>query len=215
MHNVFEFLNRHQNVSRETFLRLEAYHSLLLKWQPKINLVGPDTINDAWDRHFLDSLQLIKFIGNNVDKTIIDLGSGAGFPGMVLAAAGYRNIHLIESDTRKVAFLREVARATESKVEIHHARIEDVSIEKVDIIVSRACSSLDKLLSYSIQNVSRETFCLFHKGKNYTKEIEDAKLHWQFDHSATPSIVGVDGVILQLSNLRKQTNDTKKPSPNT
>lgn len=208
LNNPFDLLNKHIEVSRGTFERLNIYHDLLLKWQRSINLIGKDTIEEAWNRHFLDSLQLIKYIDDN-QKIIVDLGSGAGFPGLVLAIYGYKNIHLIESDARKVAFLREVARITNTAISIHHCRIENNPIEQVGIFVSRACAPLDKLLHliYSSQDtaktVSRETICLFHKGKNYSIENKDALLNWQYDMVATPSIVDSQSVILKLSNIRK------------
>lgn len=206
--NPFELLNSHIPVSRGTFESLSIYHDLLLKWQSTINLVGKDTLEDAWNRHFLDSLQLIKYIEDK-QKIIVDLGSGAGFPGMVLAMAGYSNIHLIESDARKVAFLREVARVTNTKISIHHCRIENSPIKEVDIFVSRACAPLEKLLQLVYypndmsKSVSRGTICLFHKGKNYSIESENALLNWQYDMSVTPSIVDSQSVILKISNIRK------------
>ena len=200
MRNPFAFLDSQSDVPRETFDRFALYHDLLLKWQPKINLVGPDTVGDSWNRHFLDSLQLVKLLTDK-NATMIDMGTGAGFPGLALAVYGYANIHLIESDARKVAFLREVARVTDTKVTIHHERVEKVSIEKVDVVLSRALASLDALVEMSSHHVSRGTFCLFHKGKNYTKEIEDAKSRWQFDYSVTPSITDQQGVLLRLSDI--------------
>lgn len=199
----FELLNNHIPVSHETFERLKLYHDLLLKWQKKINLISNETISYTWNRHFLDSLQLVKYIDDK-EKIIVDLGAGAGFPSMVLAIMGYNNIHLIESDSRKVAFLREVARITESKVSIHNYRIEqNPIIGEIDIFVSRACASLDKLLDLSQKRISRGTICLFHKGKNYSIENQDALKNWQYDLVVTPSIVDSQSVILQLSNIRK------------
>lgn len=200
--NPFEFLNKYITVSQEIFERLNIYHDLLLKWQASINLVGKDTLNDVWNRHFLDSLQLIKYIGDK-QKIIADLGSGAGFPGMVLAMAGYGNIHLIESDTRKIAFLREVARITETQISIHHCRIEDNPIKGIDIFISRACSPLEQLFQLILQSVSHETTCLFHKGKNYSIENKNALLNWQYDMVAMPSIVDSQSMILKISNIRK------------
>ncbi len=203
----FELLNEHIYVSHGTFERLKLYHDLLLKWQPKINLVSNDTIDDSWSRHFLDSLQLVKYIDDK-EKIIADLGAGAGFPGMALAIMGYKNIHLIESDSRKTAFLKEVARITETKITIHNCRIEEAKIGDVDIVISRACASLDKLLQLSehilSENISRGTICLFHKGKNYSIENEDALKNWQYDLAVTPSIAGLQSVILKLSKVRKR-----------
>lgn len=222
----FELLNEHISIPHETFEKLSAYHDLLLKWQSKINLISNDTIKDVWRRHFLDSLQLLSYIDNK-EKTIVDLGSGAGFPAMALAIAGFKNVHLVESDIRKSAFLREVARVTETKVTIHNCRIEEWSscegrststgsnnigkdpslanASQDDIIfTSRACASLDKLLDLIYDKFSHETICFFHKGKNYSMECEEASKNWQYDISVTPSIVDSEGVIVKISNLHKR-----------
>ena len=201
--DTFSWLNTHVSVSRKTFDLLNIYHNLLLKWQPKVNLVGPDTISDAWKRHFLDSLQLQNHI-ENYDARIVDIGTGAGFPGMVLAISGNTNIHLIESDSKKILFLREVARITKTNVIIHHDRIENVELKNVGMVISRACAPLTKLFSYSANFVSHETICLFHKGKNYSKDSEDAKNDWEFESVVLPSIADTEGVVLKITNLRKR-----------
>ena len=199
---TYQFLNRYLSVSRETFDKLFIYHDLLIKWQKQINLVSDNTLSDSWNRHFLDSAQLLSHIPNPLVKTA-DIGSGAGFPGMVLAIMGMSNIHLIESDAKKIVFLKEVSRLTNTSVMIHHSRIEDLSIGTFDLIVSRALSDLNKLLQFSSHFVSHETFCLFHKGKNYSKEIEEAKKSWSFDHAIFPSVSDPHGVIIKLSNLKR------------
>ena len=201
--HFFSWLNEYVDVSRETYDRLSLYHNLLVKWQAKVNLVGPDTISDAWRRHFLDSLQISKFIENKNAK-IVDIGTGAGFPGMGLSIFGYQNIHLIESDAKKITFLKEVARITKSNATIHHSRIEQSTIDDVDVVVSRACAPLPKLYSYASRFVSHETICLFHKGKNYSKDSEDAQSDWQFDMTVSPSVTDTEGVILKIQNLRKR-----------
>ncbi|MEZ5692226.1 MAG: 16S rRNA (guanine(527)-N(7))-methyltransferase RsmG [Rickettsiales bacterium] len=200
----FELLNNYVSVPHGTFDKLKIYHGLLLKWQQRINLISNDTINDIWHRHFLDSYQLIKLLENNYEKTIIDLGSGAGFPGMVLAIAGYKNIHLIESDKRKAIFLQEVARAVHVNIKIHCDRIENVIIDnKNNIIVSRACASVDKLLHLSSNFVSYETKYFLHKGKNYKREIQDALLNWNYNYSTTKSITDSLSVIIKITDLKK------------
>lgn len=209
MSDAFELLNRHFDVSRETFNKLSLYHNLLLKWQPQINLVGPNTIADSWQRHFLDSAQLLKYIDDKT-QSIADIGSGAGFPGLVLATCGATNVHLIESDTRKITFLREVSRITQTNVTIHHQRSEKGIDTPIRIIVSRACSELDHLLELSSPYVSHETICLFHKGKNYSTELEGATKRWMFDHNILPSVTDPQGVILKLSNIRKRDYDSSK-----
>jgi 16S rRNA (guanine527-N7)-methyltransferase len=135
------------NVSRETLTQLEAYAELLLKWQPKINLISGKTIPELWTRHFLDSAQLIELCPPGA-TTLIDLGSGAGFPGLVLAIMSTMTVHLIESDTRKSAFLREAARiaGVSDRVTVHPARAEAVDLPPAAIISARALASLSDLL---------------------------------------------------------------------
>jgi 16S rRNA (guanine527-N7)-methyltransferase len=135
---------------------------------------------------------------------MIDIGSGAGFPGMVLAIAGARQMSLVESDSRKALFLREVARLCDTGVTIHNSRIEDLVPEQANIIVSRACSNIDTLLYYSFPHVSHETICLFPKGKNYSKDIQDAKIRWKFSHRVIPSVTDSEGVILRLTDIEKR-----------
>ncbi|MDE3060230.1 MAG: 16S rRNA (guanine(527)-N(7))-methyltransferase RsmG [Pseudomonadota bacterium] len=204
--DIFSFLNEHIPVTRETFDRLSIYYDLLLKWQKRINLVSTATLEDAWRRHFLDSLQLLDLIPD-LSSILIDLGSGAGFPGLALAIAGAKNAHLIESDSKKIAFLREVSRATCTDVCIHHQRVESVILPKAEIITARACASLDELLNLSSKLLSRETICLFPKGKKYSKEIEDAKKHWEFNYRETPSITDSEGIILKLTDIKGRDHD--------
>ena len=124
-------------VSRETLERLTIYADLLVKWQAKINLVGPETLADLWSRHMLDSAQLFPLIRPDA-KRLVDLGSGAGFPGLVLGVMGAPDVHLVESDARKCAFLREAARLTGTTVTIHNKRIEQVAPLGADVVTARA-----------------------------------------------------------------------------
>ena len=204
MHNhAFDLLNQHVAVSRETFEKLEAYHDMLLKWQERVNLISPDTIPNIWERHFLDSLQLIPYIPH-LQLPVADLGSGAGFPGLVISIAMDIPVHLIESDMKKSIFLREVIRLTGSKAIVHNCRIESQPIEAAGIILSRACDSLSDLLDMVHNFVSRETICLFHKGKNYAMEIEEAKKKWRFDCQIFPSRTESQSAIVQLYKIAKQ-----------
>lgn len=204
MPNPFDLINAHVSVSRETVQRLSLYHDILLKWQKQINLISPDSIQDAWHRHFLDSLQLLKYLPN-VKKPIVDLGSGGGFPGMVMAIAlADADVHLVESDKRKTIFLKEVARITGAKVTVHHSRIEDNPVGEAGVILSRACSDLSQLLSWSEPYVSHETISFFHKGKNYATELDNAKASWQFDHDVFASITEPQSAIIKLSNITRR-----------
>lgn len=123
---------------------------------------------------------------------------------MVLAICGATDMHLIESAGKKISFLKEVARLTDTKISIHHCRAEECKNISAGIIISRACAPINEILSLSLTFVSRETTCLFHKGKNYAKEIEDAKEQWLFEAAIIPSVADTQGVILKLTDIRKR-----------
>ncbi|MDE3016828.1 MAG: 16S rRNA (guanine(527)-N(7))-methyltransferase RsmG [Pseudomonadota bacterium] len=201
--DIFQLLNRHVHISYGVFEKLSLYHGLLLTWQTKMNLVGSETIKDTWQRHFLDSLQLLKFMPDPA-VTIVDIGSGSGFPGMALAVAGAGDVHLIEKDAKKVAFLREVARVTKTNVTINHGRIEDQPSIDAKIVIARACAPLGTLLALTFPQVSHGTICLFPKGKNWSNEVEGAKEHWMFNYSVIPSVTDNQGVILKLTHVARR-----------
>ncbi len=187
-------------VSRETRERLETYLGVLTKWQPRINLVGTTTLRDPWRRHILDSTQLIALIPESA-TTLIDLGSGAGFPGMVLAICGVSNVHLIESDQRKVAFLREVAAATNTNVTIHCARIEAVSLPPADVVTARALAPLAQLIDYALPLLGPRGVCLFLKGERAEREIPESLTRWSMNLERFPSQSAATGRILRLSSI--------------
>lgn len=151
-------------VSRETRERLDIYAGLLRKWQRSINLVGPRTIGDLWNRHFTDSAQLLPLIPSAETPTtrvLVDFGSGAGFPGLVLAILGAGEVHLIESDQRKATFLREVARATGTPVTVHAKRIEQVAPFPADVVSARALAPLNDLLGFAAPFLRPDSLCLW------------------------------------------------------
>lgn len=189
------------NVSRETLMRLEAYVELLLKWQNAVNLVGPSTLKDVWRRHILDSLQLIPYSSKET-ASALDLGSGAGLPGLVLAIAGVAGMTLVESDARKVAFLREAARVTATEVEVFHGRIESLPARKVDLVTARALTSVAGLLSYTWPYLQPEGQCLFLKGRGVDDELKEAESLWKMRVTRYPSCTSPEGVILQLEGIR-------------
>ena len=189
-----------QFVSRETFSKLLAYHGLLLKWQKAFNLVSPNTISDAWNRHFIDSFQIIKYIEKT--SSILDMGSGAGFPGLVLAIAGHGKTTLVESDSKKIEFMKNVSRETFCEVEIIHSRVENLKNRKFDVITSRALSSLKNLLELSYPFLANDlSYCLFPKGENWIKEIEEAKASWNFKYEAIPSLTNANSCIIRINQL--------------
>ena len=157
-------------LDQTTMERLSAYADLLIRWQAKINLVGPDTLPDLWERHILDSAQLRPLIPSGCQR-LADLGSGAGFPGLVLAILGAPDPHLVESDARKAAFLREVARVTGTAVTLHVNRIEAVDPLMADVVTARALAPLEKLLPWARRHLAPGGLGLFPKGKGVEDEL--------------------------------------------
>lgn len=181
--------------------RLQAYASLLVKWQARINLVGPATLPDLWRRHFLDSAQVFPHLRPGA---VLDLGSGAGFPGLILAILGAGPVHLVESDGRKCAFLREVARITETKdVQIHNGRIESLKIFPVTNVTARALAPLEKLLNWAEPFLLPDVQCLFLKGRGADEELTQAGENWMMRVERIPSLSDPSGLLLQLSEVRR------------
>jgi 16S rRNA (guanine527-N7)-methyltransferase len=190
-------------VSRETLSRLEAYADLLIQWSARINLVGRGTLADLWRRHILDSAQLRPLVPNAA-RNLADLGSGAGFPGLVLAILGVPDVELVEADSRRCAFLREAARITEAKVTIRPCRIEAVPPHPVDVVTARACAPLDRLLDLARPFLAPDTVCLFPKGERVEEELTLARKHWTMKVSVEPSLSDRRGVILRLQQVVRE-----------
>lgn len=195
-------------IPRETEERLKSYHELLLKWQDKINLISPSTVPQAWERHFVDSLQLLPHIPESA-KTLYDLGSGGGFPGLVLAIARPDiAVTLIESDAKKCAFLAAVSRETGVAIKIENARIEDVTahLPAPDVVSARALKSLSALcgliMPWALANP--DMVALFPKGAANEAEIEEAKMAGFLFHMEQ-AVSGTDPAarILTVKNLRR------------
>jgi 16S rRNA (guanine527-N7)-methyltransferase len=189
-------------VSRETLDRLRAYLDLLERWQRKINLVGGSTFADPWRRHILDCGQLWRH-WPAVARQTVDLGSGAGLPGIVLAVLGASDVHLIESDQRKAAFLREASRACGVSVTVHAARIEAVPALAADVVTSRALAPLPQLLAYAERHVHPGTTCLFLKGRNASSELTEAARSWTMAASWVASLSDPDARVLILREIRR------------
>lgn len=191
----------HYPVSRETFLQLQNYIELLKKWQKNINLVSHTSISDVWMRHIIDSAQLIQYI-READR-VADIGSGAGLPGIILAIIGVKNMTLVESDTRKAAFLKEAARLAEINISVLCQRIEEVTLEKFDIITARGFASIEKTFSLLKEGVTARHKILLLKGRNYESEISEAQVNWHFDYKKFRSITNESGAILLIENLKR------------
>lgn len=190
------------DVSRETLARLESYADLLRKWQERINLVSGGTLPDLWRRHILDSGQLFRHLPANT-AVLVDLGSGAGFPGLVLAAMGVPEVHLIESDARKCAFLREAARVMGlASVTIHNRRIEHVTPFVADVVTSRALAPLSQLLDYAVPFLQNGE-AWFLKGRGGEDELTAAAKKWNMAIQRLTSLSDPEGLILRLSEVTR------------
>jgi 16S rRNA (guanine527-N7)-methyltransferase len=198
----FDDFLKYKSVSRETYDRLQNYVALLLKWQKSINLVSAATLRDVWKRHIIDSIQLLDYIIG--DEAVADIGSGAGLPGLVIAIAGRNGITLIESDRRKVAFLKEASRIIKSDVHIIHNRVEKTDLNPFPLIMARGFAPLIVLLDTVSTGLQNNGKLLLLKGKSYQNEIAAAKESWAFDYTAFPSVTDKDGVILSIQNLKKK-----------
>ena len=191
-------------VSRETLGRLRVYLRLLEKWQRTINLVSTRSLEDAWRRHMLDSAQLARYIpsrGAGGAPVIVDIGSGAGFPGLVLAIMGAGVVHLVESNRRKCAFLATVARETNTEITIQPSRVESLTPFAADIVTARSLAPLDKLLAFAEPFVGREGKCLFLKGKKADEELTEAAKKWSMRVERFPSDSDSSGVVLRLRQI--------------
>jgi 16S rRNA (guanine527-N7)-methyltransferase len=194
-------------VSRETIKRLDVFRQLLERWQARTNLVAPDTLAQFWTRHVADSLQLLPLAPHA--RLWIDLGSGGGFPGLVIAIAlrGTSSRHvLIESSQKKCAFLREVARQTGAEAEIVNGRIESVAqqfaekSEAEPLITARALAPLPKLLEWSASFLANGGKAIFHKGRDHERELAECRGAWQFDMVRHPSRIEPDSALLEIRN---------------
>ena len=191
-------------VSRETLARLEAYAALLVRWSARINLIGRDTIADLWHRHILDSAQLQSFIPAGA-SSLIDLGSGAGLPGLVLAIIGVSGVELVEADSRKCAFLREAARIAEVPVAIRGCRVQAVPPHPVDVVTARALAPLDRLLGLAEPFLAPGgSECLLLKGERVEDELTLARRHWTMTVSLHQSRSDPRGVVLRLQQVARE-----------
>lgn len=193
------------SVSRETKAKLDLYDLLLQKWQAKINLVSNSTLKDAQSRHFIDSLQLCPHIPADA-HTVYDIGSGAGFPGLVIAAARPDlSVHLIETDQKKCSFLQTVSREINAPVKVHTDRAERVGLPAPDVVTARALADLSQLLEWTERWWSSwpDMILIFPKGIAAQDEIAKAQKRYRFDHQTYPSVTDKDASIVVLTHVEK------------
>ncbi len=199
-HNLAEL---EQIVSRETLERLRWFEAELRRWTLRINLIARADIDDIWHRHILDSVQLVPLVAATVADGV-DLGAGAGFPGLVLAIARPElRMVLVESDQRKCAFLQHVAAALGLNVVVCAARIEKISLAQASMVTARALAPLGQLLKYAAPLLKPDGFCLFPKGRNGEAELTEALQGWQMRVERVRSRTDPEAVIFRLDEVRR------------
>lgn len=191
-------------VSRETFSALMRYGETVRRWSPRINLVAPSTLGTIWERHILDGAQLLPLAGGA--RRWLDIGSGGGFPGAVIALllADHPGgvVHLVESNRKKVAFLHAALAGERHAARIHPVRLETLSVgEEVEIVTARAVAPLPVLLGLARPWLATGARGLFHKGRDFAREIEESRRAWHYDLIEHPSRIGDGSVILEIANL--------------
>jgi 16S rRNA (guanine527-N7)-methyltransferase len=196
------------DVSRETFESLIAFEAIFRRWAARINLVAPSTLDEVWRRHILDSAQLARIEPSAIRW--LDLGSGGGFPGAVMAVLLKQrrgaSIDLVESNGKKAAFLRAALSELGTPARVHNMRIEDAhaAIRDPEIVTARALAPLAKLLGLAEPWLSAGARGLFHKGREYSAEVEESAAEWDYDLVNHKSLIDPDSVILEVSRLRRR-----------
>ena len=196
-----------KGVSRETLDRLRIFEFLVKKWTKAINLVSKGDFSKIWERHILDSAQIYPYLPKS-PSIYSDFGSGGGFPSIVLAALLYQEnpdieIHLIESDGRKAAFLRTALRELKVPGMVWGKRVQEVKLSPAQVVSARAVAPLADLFSMAQTLINNETICFFPKGVNWKKEVEDARKQWSFDLKAINSRTQSDAVILEVGSIER------------
>ena len=191
----------HFNLNKMQIEKIEFFITSVINHNQHTNLVGKSTIENIWDRHVLDCLQLTKYISNKKLK-ILDLGTGAGLPGVLLSIVGYQNIVMIDSIKKKTDFVKKIIKELSLSAKIQNKRIEKTLTSQQDIILSRALAPLIKLLTYARMHSNKNTTSLFLKGRNVNNEIDKAMKEYFFDFEKIESISSGDGCILQIKNIK-------------
>ena len=199
------------DVSRETLARLEAYADLLVKWQARMNLIGPATVEHIWQRHFLDSAQLLERVRETrglagqqgAPLRWLDIGSGAGFPGLVLALMGAGDVHLVEANARKAAFLGQAIRATGATARVHRARVEALAPMGVDIVTARGCAKIVTLIDYGRPHLAPDGEMWLLKGQDVEDELTQAAISWTMTVDRFLSRSDPSGTVVRLRDFRR------------
>lgn len=199
------------SVSRETMANLQAFSDLVRRWTPAINLVGKATLPDLWDRHIVDSAQIFT-LRPPAARTWADLGSGGGFPGLVIAilardCSPELRVTLVEADLRKATFLRQAAQSLGLEVDVRSQRIETLPSLKADVVSARALAPLAELLSYADRLLAKDGLAVFPKGARHADELAAARREWDFDVDTRPSLSEGEAAILVIRNIHRARHD--------
>ena len=203
---IREALISKARVSHETLVRLDAFVDLLRQWQLRTNLIAPSTLDEVWSRHILDSAQLLQIVPDA--RLWVDLGSGGGFPGLVIACAMQDvqgHIHLVESNSKKASFLRHVAVSLQLPCTVHAERIETIlpRLPVPDVVTARALADLDTLLSLASSLLKRGAIGLFPKGRDHALELTKAAEHWHFSSRLHESVTDRHARVVEITNFRE------------
>ena len=190
------------STSEEVISNLKEFEKILLTWNENMNLISKSTSSNIWWRHIADSAQICKFFSNK-SKVLIDLGAGAGFPGLVLSIMGFPEVHLVESVGKKANFLKHVIDKLNLNADVHHSRIEELKPLKVDIVTARALASLNKLLHLSGKFVGDKTLQFYFKGDKYNIELEEAKKKWAIDFKSYKSFTNPTSRIIEIKKAKR------------
>jgi len=196
------FIDALPGVSRETIHRLSVYAQMLEEWNQKFNLVSKSTIPTMWQRHFLDSAQLLKYLPESPKLTIADMGAGAGFPGLVISIMSGHKVHLIESIGKKATFLNAVVEKLGLDAIVHNERVEDLTNLHVDVVTARALKALPELLGLANRLIKKDSFCIFLKGQTLDAELTEANKWWKFSFEKFSSLSDRSGNVLIVRNLK-------------
>ena len=202
---MLEKFDKNYNLSEERKKILEKYVLLIIKNQENLNLIGKSTISDIWTRHIIDSMQILRYLPKEEkNKLLIDVGTGAGLPGIVLAIMGRKDVLLCEKSPKKSNFLKAVLKECSLNVKIYNCRIEDIVVSNIAVIVSRAYASIKRLILTNIHLISKETIFVIHKGKKHMQEIIEAQKEFAFTFKKFASITSKEGVILKIENVKRK-----------
>ena len=190
------------NLSIHQSSKIDQYLDEIHIFNNHTNIVGKSTLVDPWNRHVLDSIQITNFITNK-KSSILDLGTGAGIPGIILSINDFTNVSLIDSNLKKINFIKLVCLKLNIKTKIYHQRIESLINKKFDYLISRAVTNLSQLFYYSQKLLNKNTILIFLKGKNVKEEIKEANIKWKFKHELYQSISNKNGNIVIIKHLRK------------